>query len=334
MEDYHVAVSIILPCYNAESTLERAIQSLLNQTLSNYEIIIIDDGSTDSSTFIVKRFQEAYPNRIIFLQQSNQGPATARNKGLEVARGEFIGFVDADDYVSPNMYEQLYGKAIQTNSDLCVCGRTNILGNSHKIEFIEYLPRIPKDVTDHNEYSTMLSKLTPFVWDKIFKRELIVDHSVQFNSEIKYAEDFHFLHRFVIKTHKIAVVREPHYFYDKTGQSSLSGKLSHAMADITKSLAMINNLYIEHGEFDEYRDQLFQISMRFYKRRLKDFENSKDIKIKLYLVNSFIGYFKLYFNEELIYLKNKDRLLLVRFILFIKIITPTWLKRLIRRNPS
>jgi len=334
MNGPHICVSVILPCYNSESTLARAVKSVMDQTLAGCELIVVDDGSTDSSASIVKQFQELYSDKIALLQQSNKGPATARNSGLEIARGDYIGFVDADDYVSSTMYEKLYDKAIHTNSDLCVCGRTNVLGTADKKEFIEYLPRIPKDITDHSEYSSMLSKLTPFVWDKIFKRELIEDHSIQFNSEIKYAEDFHFLHTVVIKTHTISVVREPHYFYDKTGQSSLSGKLSHDMSDIVKSLAMINDLYIENGEFDAYREQLFQISMRFYKRRLKEFNNSKDIMIKLSLVNSFIDYFKLFFNQDLSCLKNKDCALFNRLLMYLKILTPCWVKRSINKNPS
>jgi glycosyltransferase involved in cell wall biosynthesis len=321
MNNNPISISVILPCYNSEVTLGRALQSIVDQSLTQWELIVIDDGSTDSSVSIVKQFQESYPDKIFLLQQSNEGPASTRNRGLEVARGEYIGFVDADDYVSPTMYEKMYEKAIQTRSEICVCGRTNILENSDRKEFNEYLPRIPKEVTHHSEFSSMISKLSPFVWDKIFKRELIVDHNIQFNSELKYAEDYHFLHRLVMKTHRISVIREPHYFYDKTGQSSLSGKLSYTMSDIIKSLTMINDLYLENGEFDKYRNQLFQISMRFYKRRLKEFDKSKNIKIKLYLVDLFIDYFNSYFIDEIIRL-GIDASLLKKAKMHIKISTP------------
>ena len=113
-------ISIIVPIYNSENYIKKCLDSILAQTYSNLEVILIDDGSTDNSYNICKDYQKK-DNRIVLLQQKNAGVSRARNHGLEVAKGEYIGFVDSDDYIEPEMYEILLNSIIESNSKIAIC---------------------------------------------------------------------------------------------------------------------------------------------------------------------------------------------------------------------
>ncbi len=126
-------ISIVVPIYNAEKYLDRCIQSILNQSYKDLEIILIDDGSTDSSNKICNNYQKR-DNRIKFISQKNEGVSAARNRGISEATGEFIGFVDSDDYIQPNMYETLYGLINKYNCDISICG--------YFIEYPEYTKKV------------------------------------------------------------------------------------------------------------------------------------------------------------------------------------------------
>ena len=114
-------VSVIMPIYNVDKYLDRSIDSLLRQTLEDIEIILIDDGSTDHSKEIIKKYQQLYPDKIIARFIKNSGAAHARNIGLELAQGEYIGFVDSDDYLDRTMFEKLYQLAKSDQADITTC---------------------------------------------------------------------------------------------------------------------------------------------------------------------------------------------------------------------
>lgn len=111
-------ISIIIPIYNVEKYLDRCINSVINQTLTDIEIILINDGSTDKSLEICNKYAER-DERIILINQNNLGASVARNKRLDIAKGYWIGFIDRDDYIEHNMYEILYDNAIKNNVDIC-----------------------------------------------------------------------------------------------------------------------------------------------------------------------------------------------------------------------
>ena len=113
-------VSVIVPVYNVEEYLERCLDSLVNQTLKDIEIIIVNDGSTDGSKEIIQKYLNKYKN-IVYLEKENGGLSSARNYGIPYAKGEYIGFVDSDDYVELTMYEKMYNKAIEEKSDMVEC---------------------------------------------------------------------------------------------------------------------------------------------------------------------------------------------------------------------
>lgn len=119
-------ISVIIPVYNVELYLNKCLQSIIGSTYSNLEIILINDGSPDNCDKLCKEW-ELKDNRIIYIKKENGGVCSARNLGLDKATGNYIAFVDADDYISPFMYERLYTLMIDNEADLVICGRTRIL---------------------------------------------------------------------------------------------------------------------------------------------------------------------------------------------------------------
>ena len=119
-------VSIVIPVYNVEKYIERCLKSILNQTLDSIEVIVIDDGSTDNSGKICDEFSTKYKNVKTF-HKRNGGVSSARNLGISIAKGEYIGFVDPDDFIHVNMYKELYENAKKVNSDIAICSVNEIL---------------------------------------------------------------------------------------------------------------------------------------------------------------------------------------------------------------
>ena len=120
-----IKLSVIVPVYNAENELKKSIESILSQTEKNIEIILVDDGSSDNSLYICKEFEKK-DRRIKVIHQENAGVSVARNTGIEVATGEYIGFVDSDDWIELNMYERLLSEAQRSGADVVMCDATSV----------------------------------------------------------------------------------------------------------------------------------------------------------------------------------------------------------------
>ena len=183
-----VLVSVIIPVFNGEKYLEECIKSLINQTLKNCEFIFINDGSTDSSKEIIEKYK-LLDSRIKLINQENQGVSVARNNGLEQAQGEFIGFVDADDYIESEMYERLYFKLKETDSDFIMCNfNTTVDGHSKTSKYPYQDGNImSKEYIIENILYKMISNGSLYaIWNKLYKKELINKYNIRFILEMIY----------------------------------------------------------------------------------------------------------------------------------------------------
>lgn len=199
----NLKMSIIIPCYNEEYFIARCLESVVNQTLEDIEIIIVDDGSTDSTVLICDEFKNHYPNKIKVIHQENRGQGLARNAGLEIAKGEYIGFVDADDWVDITMFEKMYNHAKQYDADITFCDIRKIIVeekyeiNELSLSCSEGLVDIASYLKDglNNAYS-MNRIYKRNIWDKFkYKKMLYEDlelmFSIQSNCQrISYVQEF------------------------------------------------------------------------------------------------------------------------------------------------
>lgn len=214
-------ISVIIPVYNAKFFLQDCIQSLLSQTLQECEFIFVNDGSSDNSKEIIEEFQKQ-DNRIILINQENQGISGARNTGVEVSKGEYIGFLDNDDFVKEDMFEKLYLSAKEFDVDVVVS--KTILGRDGK--YIIKNSIFPVNIV-YNQYFIQ-SKIIPSllrvedlfaVWNKIYKRTLVISNYVRFPKGRVIEEDNMFNIQAFNKAEKVVFIDYSGYYYREVATS-------------------------------------------------------------------------------------------------------------------
>ena len=164
-------ISVIVPVYNVENYLEKCLNSLVNQTLQEIEILVINDGSTDNSQKIIEFFQSKFPQKIKTFAKENGGLSDARNFGIDRATGEFLAFVDSDDYVSATMMEEMYGLAKKHEAEIVICNLQKVDENGIVTQKLTQIPNLPEKI-DLEKHFSVFSDISYFACNKIFKREL------------------------------------------------------------------------------------------------------------------------------------------------------------------
>lgn len=250
-------VSVIVPVYNVEEYIEKSIESLINQTLDDIEIIIVNDGSKDESKKIIEQYLSLYPEKIKYYEKENGGLSDARNYGLKYATGDYIAFLDSDDYVELNMYEEMYQKAIKTDADMVEC------------DFIWEYPqksRIDNGIKydENNLKKSLLVNSRVVAWNKLYKKEIIktaIESDIQFPKGMRY-EDVEFFYKIILLLNKVEVVNKPfiHYIQRNT---SISNVQNERTREIFTILENVINYYKQLGVYQEYKTELEYIVTRY-----------------------------------------------------------------------
>ena len=199
-------VSVIVPVYNVEVYLRRCLDSIVDQTYTNLEIIVIDDGSTDRSSAICDKFAAEDP-RIQVIHQNNQGLSAARNAGLDVCCGDYICFVDSDDWIEPDMVEALYTAVINNTADIACCERYIHKGTIVTEDICDRIVII--EDTEEIINRLLLGYIDTMVWNKIYKSELF-DRELRFPTGQVY-EDISMTWKILLRCRKIVMLPEPGY---------------------------------------------------------------------------------------------------------------------------
>lgn len=225
-------VSILIPVYNVEEYLEKCLNSLINQTLKEIEIICVNDGSTDNSLSILEKYKQL-DERIIIVDKPNGGLPSARNAGLDVARGEYVGFVDSDDYVETNMFEKLYKTAEKNKSELIICG-AKIFPENPKAD--AWLYECLSPIAQH--YKEFDPKVlfdcpytTPFLWRTLIKRDLIERYHLRLDESILIGEDKAFQAKVYPKAKGITIIPDKLYNYCWYREGSMMNQDVYVISD-------------------------------------------------------------------------------------------------------
>lgn len=235
-------ISIIVPVYNVEKYVEKCIQSLINQSYKNIEIILVDDGSNDRSNKIIDEYAKV-DSRILTIHQKNKGVSAARNAGLKVATGEYVGFVDPDDYVDYQMYETMLKKIELNMSDLAVCGFSKVTELSDKEEIFEIKDELlspKKCVEDLFDFRGGYA-IKPSVWNKLFRRDKIGD--LKFDENIGISEVLKFVVQYILKCNSIVYVKQA--FYKNLQRDGSITRSKGKAAQIIKTVEIDNFVYDE-----------------------------------------------------------------------------------------
>lgn len=210
-----VKVSIIVPVYNVERYLRSCVESLLAQTLREIEIVLIDDGSTDSCGAICDEYAEN-DARVKVIHKENSGVSSARNTGIEVATGAYIGFVDSDDRVLPHMFERMYAQAVKTHADAVRCNAEILSQDDTKVLYKaedEYIDLAGFDFSRYFTEYVSTKRLGYSVWTMLYDKTLIDTYHIRFFTDISIAEDAAFNLCFLCVAKSIQTIKEPFYRY-------------------------------------------------------------------------------------------------------------------------
>ncbi|EOR23318.1 glycosyltransferase [Niallia nealsonii AAU1] len=322
-----VKLSIIVPVYNVEKFLGKCLDSLFNQTLKEFEIVAVNDCSTDYSLEILKKYKDVFGEKLqIIDSEINSKQGGARNFGIQAARGEFIGFVDPDDYIESSMFEKMYNKACSENADIVTCDYFEVANN--KIVYINN--DIPSGIVDKQYKKNILQRKYGWeLWQQIYKKDLFISNSIQFSPHL-YVTDLEIGALLFMYSKKVSKVNEALYYYVKHDSATTTFKLND---EKIYDLIIISDKRLQHFKernlYNTYKDEIdfiyfwhicvvsvprcvINFSKPQYKKmdelKLKIQNNIPDIKRNKYFTTSNL------FSKVIFYLLFKNKVLLVALL--------------------
>ena len=281
-------LSIIVPIYNVEMYLAECIESLISQNYEGYEIILVNDGSTDSSGEICDQFSQKYSD-IKVIHQSNMGLPHARNAGLDVATGEYVGFIDSDDFIHPDMYKKLISAMEESSADMAICNFSIYDKKGVKAILERYSDKVMSYVA--GEETQWYDYAMDAVWNRLYKNEVIKEFGIRFEDKsIVAQEDFWFLIRYCSHIEKIVSVSDSLYLYRERGSSITRSAVDK---DITKrciDFVGLTEKYLEKsGRYS--RDFLGQMTLKLMYASINQFSlpTPKDVlrTVKMFSVTQY-----------------------------------------------
>ena len=248
MQNNKPLISVVVPIYNVEKYLPQCLDSLLNQTYENLEIICINDGSPDNSLQILHDYANK-DNRIKIISQKNKGLSGARNTGMRNANGEFIYFIDSDDWLSSDYLQNMYDVMVKENVDVVINGL-------HAYSWDDGRVRIKKSryegVFEENKFNLRKTLGSVMAWNKLYRREFLQNTGI-FYPEGVTCEDCYFYYTVFTKVKKFAVINNGTYFYRQSGSSIMTQiRSGNKLYDHVKIFNLIYEYYCENGLLDDY----------------------------------------------------------------------------------
>lgn len=259
------AISVIIPVFNTACYLPDCLDSILNQTLDNIEIICINDGSTDNSLEILEYYQKK-DNRIKIINKANGGQGIARNIGMDNAVGEYIAFVDSDDFIKEDMFEKLYNSSKRHNLDLVMCKvasfdeLTNEINDSLWYYSLGIFNDFEKDVFSHKDTRDFTCEISVTPYNKLYKNSFIKKNNIRFAENLIF-EDEVFFYEVYLKANKVSIVNETLYYYRINRKGSTVEKTEYKdYSDIVPIFKLIMEKFMETNNWDDYK---VNVSNRF-----------------------------------------------------------------------
>lgn len=285
-------VSIIVPCYNVENSIEKLIDELLMQTYKELEILCIDDGSTDSTLSVLKSLT-LKDDRLRVFSQENSGVSSARNKGLEACNGQYITFADSDDYVKPNFISYLYSLLVNNDCQLSVCSYEIQDSNGTVLDRKLYYDTVDKDTyysqkTAIIELTKYYGKICGHVWDKMFIRKYVDE--LRFDNDISNCEDTLFVFKYLKKCNRIVLGPSQEYIYVQHPNSMLHREYTEGFFSGILAWERMYKLLDDEQLKELYKSKISKDIILHEKRAIKSLPISRQKKFR----NIFLKYTKQY----------------------------------------
>ena len=267
-------VSIIVPVYNEEENVSTCLDSLINQTLDDIKIILIDDNSTDNSLNILLDYAKKYPNIKVYHNEKNIGQGASRNRGLSLATGEYIGFVDSDDYVSCTMYEDMYKAVINNNyPELVTTEIMFVQDDGYANKDLEFLARGKEKIINPIQDRSAVIFESLAVCNKIFRRDTLKDF---YFVEDSLFEDISFSYTKYMEASKVVTVPSINYFYRRDinrGVSSTNYRENSHITDIFKVLDKLESDMRKSYRYEVFKDEIKLIQLAYSLIRVEEVNN-------------------------------------------------------------
>lgn len=266
-------ISIIIPAYNAEKYISESLETILSQSYKNLEIIIINDGSKDNTQKVLEEYESKYPN-IKVINKQNEGVSRARNDGLDIATGDYIGFVDSDDQVEPEMFERLIENAEKYDCDISHCGYKLIRPDGMTFDF--YGTYNLKQQDNYEGIKDLLEGkiVEPGIWNKLFKRELL--EGIRFPENIRFNEDLYFCVLAFAKAKTAVFYDAPLYrYFLREGSATTTGNINR-IDDIMWVAKHIGDLFTDEKYIELARTRYCNVCIQMYHCNLRENKLSKE----------------------------------------------------------
>ncbi|WP_126652600.1 glycosyltransferase family 2 protein [Chryseobacterium aureum] len=277
-------VSVIVPVYNVENYLTKCLDSLVNQSLTDIEIIVVNDGSKDDSEKIIQEFAQKYPGKIKAFTKENGGLSDARNFGIDQATGDYIGFVDSDDYVTGTMFEEMFHLAEKHQAKMVICNIQKVDENGKLVQKLTQLPGMPEKIELGRNFS-IFSDISYFACNKLFKKELFLQR--RFKKGIHF-EDIQLIPQLLLDCETIAQTQNFHYQYLERSDSITKTHTEKGL-DMLKAVADVEKVFRESPYSDKKKElknfQIFEgvysflAYLAFVKEEKKFYNMSDQLKL-------------------------------------------------------
>lgn len=258
-------LSVIIPVYNCEKYLRQCLDSVINQSLTDIEIICVDDGSTDASAAILAEYS-ARDGRMKVINQPNSGAGAARNNGLAAAQGEYILFLDSDDWFEADYFEAAFRKIEADNADICICGYESFDDKTGRMLASNWEKKkniLPENSFSPGEYSNRIFQLTDGqVWDKLYRHSFIIQSDVRF-PELKAAEDTAFAYQTLIQAERITVLHRAFVHYRINRAGSVSKSFAESPNAPFDSFKLVYDFLNERGLLGKYEKSFMNWAMEY-----------------------------------------------------------------------
>lgn len=274
-------ISVILPVFNGEKYIENAIRSVLNQTLTEFELIIVNDGSTDSTSDIINRFKD---KRIKLITQSNKGPGASRNNALKIAEGEYIMFLDADDWFVPNALEIAYGEATRFRTDFTFYQMINYddkTGKTYENDWFNlnsFNKSFENTVFKPSDFKGSIFDLSVGVCQKIYRNEFLKRIDARFPEAI-FFEDMPFFYYIFLKSERISIIKK-HLYFRRKHDGSITHVVDGKFLDTVAAGDVLFDIFVENGWYDTHKFDLLAYKINGPRFALRDIEEK--YKVTLY----------------------------------------------------
>lgn len=254
-------ISLIIPVYNVENFLKTTLDSVFAQTFEDFEVIVVNDGSTDSSFEIVNEYNQKHDNMIV-INQENQGQGIARNNALKLAKGEYVTFLDSDDFLEPTFLEELYKTAVNNNADIACCSfRLNYEKGFHDL-FLLPNPRKSYVLSSDKALKKLILDVTihHFLWNKIYKRSLFTENNITFYD--MFFEDIAACPKLFYYANKVAITNKCLYNYRRHKKSTIAEMNAIKINDFIKSLGAMRNFLEYEKVYKNYQTYFKAYALR------------------------------------------------------------------------